>query len=357
MCRSERIALLLKNQCIYYPELQIQDLLKALYQSVFGCGHLVEDPLATADYIQEESISAKPVKERTIEPLGVTFCRLHLSYLADRGLKAETLARLFALSAENAVGGEKELEEEIEVILSMAEKGEIPSQYGEVKDEIEKWRKKGFPACRHSEQFRVAYAPAYRVIRRDYAWALPIFAAIDRGREKTGHLLVAIEGGAAAGKSTLAELLEQVYDCNIFHMDDFFLRPQQRTFQRFAEPGGNVDYERFYEEVLVPLSRGERVRYSRYDCGIREVLHPVEIVPKALNIVEGTYSLHPLMTDFYDLKVLLKISPEEQKERILKRNNPELQERFFRHWIPMEKHYFEACGVEKNCDIVLEVEA
>ena len=34
-------------------------------------------------------------------------------------------------------------------------------------------------------------------------------------------------------------------------MDDFFLRPEQRRPERFAEPGGNVDRERFAAEVLV----------------------------------------------------------------------------------------------------------
>ena len=67
------------------------------------------------------------------------------------------------------------------------------------------------------------------------------------------HILVAIDGNCTAGKSTLASLLEKEYDCNVFHMDDFFLRPEQRTPDRFAQVGGNVDYERFFEEVLIPL--------------------------------------------------------------------------------------------------------
>ena len=32
-------------------------------------------------------------------------------------------------------------------------------------------------------------------------------------------------------------------------MDDYFLQPYQRTEERLAEPGGNVDYERFKEEI------------------------------------------------------------------------------------------------------------
>ena len=60
-------------------------------------------------------------------------------------------------------------------------------------------------------------------------------------------IIVAIDGKCTSGKTTLASKLEQIYDCNVFHMDDFFLRPEQRTRSRFAGVGGNVDYERFQE--------------------------------------------------------------------------------------------------------------
>ena len=44
-----------------------------------------------------------------------------------------------------------------------------------------------------------------------------------------GRAIVAIEGGSASGKTTLASVLENKYKCTVFHMDDFFLRPEQRN--------------------------------------------------------------------------------------------------------------------------------
>jgi hypothetical protein len=56
--------------------------------------------------------------------------------------------------------------------------------------------------------------------------------------------------------------------------------------------------------------------------------------------VEGTYSLHPYFEDPYDLKILLTVTEEIQRQRIL--NRPQfLQDRFFKEWIPMENRYFE----------------
>lgn len=80
------------------------------------------------------------------------------------------------------------------------------------------------------------------------------------------RVLVAIDGRCAAGKTTLAASLQAQLACNVFHMDDFFLRPEQRTPERLRQPGGNVDFERFLTEVLRPLRDGAPVTYRPYDC-------------------------------------------------------------------------------------------
>ncbi len=75
-------------------------------------------------------------------------------------------------------------------------------------------------------------------------------------------LLVAIDGRCASGKSTLAKDLQKQLDCNVIHMDDFYLQEHQRTTRRLREPGENVDYERFETEVLQPLLTGRDVFLS-----------------------------------------------------------------------------------------------
>ena len=79
----------------------------------------------------------------------------------------------------------------------------------------------------------------------------PLFAELDRRLAGEAPVCLAIEGGSASGKTTLGKILAKRYDCTVFHMDDFFLRAEQRTAARFAEPGGNVDRERFLAEVLL----------------------------------------------------------------------------------------------------------
>ena len=165
-------------------------------------------------------------------------------------------------------------------------------------------------------------------------------------------VIVAIDGKCTSGKTTLASKLAEIYDCNVFHMDDFFLRPEQRTPERFAEVGGNVDYERFQEEVLLPLKSGKAFAYRPFDCSTFTIAPPVAVTPKKLNIIEGTYSHHPYFGNPYDLKILLTVNEENQRQRILERP-AFLHKRFFEEWIPMENRYFRGFDIPDRCDILV----
>ena len=183
----------------------------------------------------------------------------------------------------------------------------------------------------------------------------PLFAELDRRLAGESPVRLAIEGGSASGKTTLGKILAERYDCTVFHMDDFFLRSEQRTAARFAEPGGNVDRERFLAEVLLPLRRGEKVFYRRFDCASMQLQNAVETAPKKLVVAEGAYSMHPDLAPYYDLSVFLDISPELQRERISRRNTPEKAKRFFTEWIPMEQAYFAAFDIPAKCTLRLPI--
>lgn len=169
------------------------------------------------------------------------------------------------------------------------------------------------------------------------------------------RIIIAIDGSCTAGKSTLAAALTNEFDCNLFHMDDFFLRPQQRTAERFSEPGGNVDYERFYREVLKPLKNGDAFSYRPFDCRTGLLAEEVFVTPRRINIIEGSYSHHPYFGNCYDLKVLLLVSADIRDQRI-RRRLPMLQKKFFTDWIPMEQRYFETFSIREKADLVVTPE-
>ncbi len=179
-----------------------------------------------------------------------------------------------------------------------------------------------------------------------------ILQAIDGLLSRQDRVLLAIDGSCASGKTTLAALLAERRDCNVFHMDDFFLQFHQRTPERLAQPGGNVDYERFHGEVLLPLASGGAFSYRPFDCGTMTLSDPVEVIPKRLNIIEGTYSMHPYFGSPYHLAVFLTVGDDLRRERILRRPTF-LHQRFFQEWIPMEERYFAAFSIPSACNLIL----
>ncbi len=171
--------------------------------------------------------------------------------------------------------------------------------------------------------------------------------------ESEEAVVISIEGGAGSGKTTLAEALQKRFGGNVYHMDDFFLPPQLRTEARLTEPGGNVDYDRFYGEVVEGIFSDEPFTYGVMDCKEGRITRWRDIHPADLHIVEGVYSAHPYYEEIYDLRVFIEVDKDTQRARILARS-PEKAERFFREWIPMEDRYFEAFSVKEKSDIIIE---
>ena len=177
----------------------------------------------------------------------------------------------------------------------------------------------------------------------------PLLRRIDEMLGRYPQVLLAIDGDAAAGKSTLGAGLQSLYDSNLFHMDHFFLQAHQRTEARAMEPGGNVDYERFHREVLLPVLGQTPFSYRPFSCQTGTFGEAIAVEPRSLVIVEGAYSLHPTLAAAYHIKVFLAVEGEEQMRRIRARNGENMAMRFLQEWIPKEKEYFLHFDIQNHC--------
>ena len=160
--------------------------------------------------------------------------------------------------------------------------------------------------------------------------------------------LIAIDGPCGSGKSTLGASLAKELNASLFHMDDFFLQPHQRTEERLSEPGGNVDYERFKEEVLDHIADADGVTFRPFSCSKWQLTDAVTVPYNDIVLVEGSYSHHPYFKDAYNVKIFLEISLEEQKKRIIARDGEAIWPMFEEKWIPMENRYFETFKISEN---------
>lgn len=169
------------------------------------------------------------------------------------------------------------------------------------------------------------------------------------------RVLLAIDGRCASGKTTLAAQLKKELHCPVIPMDHFFLRPEQRTEERFREPGSNVDYERFLQEVLTPLQIGISFSYRPFDCHTMNFADAVQVTvaEKAVTIVEGSYSCHPKLWDAYDMHLFMTTDRQTQMQRIREREGENKAAVFEQKWIPLEERYFSYYSLEKKCEYAM----
>lgn len=178
-----------------------------------------------------------------------------------------------------------------------------------------------------------------------------VITEIQRLQKDKERVLVAIDGRCASGKTTLASILQSRLGCEIIHIDSFFLRPEQRTAERYQMPGGNVDYERLQEEVFAPLKKGQPFCYRPFECSTQQLGKPIAVKGTGVVIFEGSYSCHLMLWEQYDLHIFLTVDEREQLIRLEKRDAAKLQA-FQNRWIPLEETYFSFYDIEKRCELV-----
>lgn len=367
---EEALLQLLQTQFAKYPAMQLTDCIKLLYQRILGSEHMFMEPDRCYQLLCEEKkrIGTDPAFP-SYEELGGNCCRFHLLPLDVDPSQLHTLCSLFLKSmpilSDHAAEKKVLLDQALTWLLGWIREGILPFDPEGSKQFLMLYRKKGCPAIHHSQSFRNAYHPAYRLLRTDYAFYFSLFARIDQLFTHKKHVVLAIDGKCGAGKSTLASLLATVYSCNVIHMDDFYLPADLRTKERLAEAGGNIHYERFSAQVLpsllslrqdAPLLKD--ASYQVFDCHRMDYqdFQPA-ITDLPLTIVEGSYCLRPEFRDTYDLKVFLTVSETEQKERLLARNGKEAYQSFESRWIPMELQYFETFQIAGNCDLTFHTDS
>lgn len=164
-------------------------------------------------------------------------------------------------------------------------------------------------------------------------------------------LIIGIDGPCGSGKSTLAESLAKEYNCNIVHLDDFFLPFSLRTEERQKEIGGNLHYERLKEEVFHKLQQ-DVIEYNVFSCKVMDLLGTKTINTKPILIVEGSYSFRDDLISYYDFKIFCDIDKENQKNNIIKRGQD--YNVFSEKWIPKEEEYFKVFNIKDRADIVLK---
>lgn len=326
----------------HYPLMEPQDVVKLVFQAMLGCGHLLGDEEAVAQRIAAEMDTLTPsAAEPLLENLGKDYVRLNLRRAKADGLSPLWIARLMKLSTPVQSRSRQDV---VNAVATLNDPAALTIAQRLINEPD--W----LPS--HTPAYHAAYAPAYRVISRRSAAALPVLQAAAKLLQRP-RVLICIDGPCASGKSTLGTLLQAVLDAALIPMDDFFLPHPQKTPERLAQPGGNADWERLVEEFLTPWLNRQPASYRPYDCHANALEEAISVPEKQFTIIEGSYSLLPAIGQHADLRIFLTVEADVQQERILKRNGEQMLQMFSQRWIPLERAYHDAYGLPDQSCLVL----
>jgi len=183
---------------------------------------------------------------------------------------------------------------------------------------------------------------------------MKLYEEIEKQIASNKKVVIAIDGPCASGKSTLGKLLEKKYNALLFHTDNYFLSKEKKTIERLQESGGNVDYERIKSEIMDNLDN-EYFQSNFFNCVTNTLEERDRVLNNQVIIIEGAYSMHKILRDYYTLKVFLEIDSTLQIDRILARNGELMLTRFEKEWIPLENYYFESEDLLNLSDLVIDL--
>ena len=151
-----------------YPLMEPRDAVKLLYQNEFGGGHLIRDEQKCLEFLRAEYESTpQDPHAALLEDIGNGLCRVNLAALDAHGISPEELGAAFIRSAGIHRGCLESFLEKLELLQGQTRDGCMPFSEKALNSYLAEYETAGFPPVSHSDTYRNAYHPAYRVVLTD----------------------------------------------------------------------------------------------------------------------------------------------------------------------------------------------
>ena len=180
-------------------------------------------------------------------------------------------------------------------------------------------------------------------------------------------VVVALDGGSGAGKSTISARLARLAPVALVPLDDFYQTrvpesewPRRTVAERL---NGVFEWDRVRREAIAPLVRGARARWRPFDFtrgpgedgtyGLKPGF--AEVAPAPVILIEGAYSASPMLGDLIDLAVIVDVPTEVRHERLAarERDGGDFLAAWHAVWDDVERHYFERVRPPASFDLVV----
>ena len=146
-----------------YPLMQPTDAVKLSYQNEFGGGHLIRDEEACLAYLRREYTATEKNPAAALqEDIGNGIQRVYLAAVAEGDL--EELGQRFLRSAAAHHGSLDRFLEKLAILEALTRQGAFSFDADALAAYLQDYAAQGYPPVSHSEVYRQAYRPAYRVV-------------------------------------------------------------------------------------------------------------------------------------------------------------------------------------------------
>lgn len=187
-------------------------------------------------------------------------------------------------------------------------------------------------------------------------------------------IFVALDGRSGAGKSTLAAVVGDALITGrptgptepvvtVIEGDQFYAGGSAKSWdaRQPAERADHVIDWRRQRTVLQQLRSEGLASWFPFDWDADDWdsdvvplrCEPIHSVLASVVILEGAYSARPELHDLLDLRVLLEVSTNVRRQRLLERDGEEYRSDWEARWSVAEDHYFGTVMPPERFDLVL----
>ena len=149
----------------HYSEMEPADAVKLIYQNEFGSGHMIQDEKSCMAYLRQEyDAIPRNYEMPAFEDIGNGIVRVHLAPLKETDLGK--LVRDFIRCAGTTNGNLESFLKKLEVLKELTREEKFPFTIESLETYLTAYQAQGYPPVSHSDRYRAAYKPAYRIIRK-----------------------------------------------------------------------------------------------------------------------------------------------------------------------------------------------
>lgn len=156
---------ILRSHGARYPAMEPTDAVKLIYQNEFGGGHMIRDTESCLAYLRREyAMTQHDPSHPVLEEIGNDIVRVHLQALPED--RVEELGLAFIRSAAIRQGSADDFRKKLDVLRRLCADGQMPFDLQRLDAYLKEYEQAGFPAVSHSDAYRQAYHPAYRIVKK-----------------------------------------------------------------------------------------------------------------------------------------------------------------------------------------------